>query len=109
MKRFKLSWVLGLGLFLAAGCQPAYWYREGRTFDETKADFADCRAELIKRTDRHHLSDYERRFMEDCMEQRGYRLVRSSDLPLEVKREEPNVVTAVPWNRFYGFAGTLDE
>ena len=109
MKRFWLSHAIIAGLCLAAGCQPAYWYQEGRTFDETKADHADCRAELARRTDRHHMSDYERRFMEDCLQQRGYRLVRSGDLPLEVRREEPNVVTAVPWNRFYGVAGSLDE
>lgn len=101
--------VIAVGLCLAAGCQPQYWYQEGRTFNESKADHRDCRAELVKRTDRHHMSDYERRFMEDCMQQRGYRLVPEDDLPLDVRREEPNAVSAVPWNRFYGVAGSLDE
>jgi hypothetical protein len=108
MKRFWLSHAILVGLGLAAGCQPVYWYQEGRTFDECKADHADCRAELVKRTDRHHMSDYERRFMENCMQQRGYRLVRDSDLPLDVRREEPDVVLAVPWNRFYGLAGSIE-
>ena len=96
-------------LCLVAGCQPTYWYQEGKTFEESKADHADCRAELLKRTDRHHMSDYERWFMEDCMRQRGYRLVPEKDLPLDVRREEPNVATAVPWNRFYGLAGSIHE
>ena len=109
MKKFWRFPTIIVGLALAVGCQPRYWYREDRTISQVKADQADCRAELLKRTDRHHVSDYERRFMEDCMRQRGYRLMRDSDLPLDVRREEPNVVTAVPWNRFYGMAGSLDE
>jgi hypothetical protein len=55
------------------------------------------------------VSSYEERFMEDCMQKRGYRLVRDEDLPLDVRREEPNVVSAVPWNRFYGVAGRIDD
>lgn len=109
MKKLWLSYTTVVGLCLVAGCEPAYWYQEGRTFNECKADQADCRAELLERTDRHHLSDYERRFMEDCMQQRGYRLVPDKDLPLDVRREEPNGVTAVPWNRFYGVAGSIEE
>ncbi len=109
MKKVWLLHAILFGLGLVAGCQPTYWYREGRTFEECKADQVDCRAELVKRTDRHHLSDYERRFMEDCMAQRGYRLVAEKDLPLDVRREEPNVVSAVPWDRFYGVAGNIDE
>jgi hypothetical protein len=38
MKRFGLSLVIGVGLCFTGGCQPAYWYQEGRTFDECKAD-----------------------------------------------------------------------
>lgn len=104
----RIAWLFCaavIGLFLGAGCQPTYWYQEGRTFDECKADHKECRTELEARTDRNHMSDYERRFMVDCMQQRGYRLVADRDLPLDVKREEPNVVSAVPWNRFYGIAG----
>ena len=109
MKRAGLCRTIVVGLCLAAGCQSTYWYQEGRTFDECKADHADCWAELEERTDRHHLSDYERRFMEDCMQRRGYRLVPEKDLPLDVKREEPNTISAVPWNRFYGVAGRIEE
>lgn len=109
MKKVLVLGIAILGLGLATGCQPTFWYREGAAFDEVQADRADCRGELLKRTDRHHLSDYEQRFMEHCMEQRGYRLVPDQELPLEVRREEPNAVTAVPWNRFYGIAGSIED
>jgi hypothetical protein len=36
-------------------------------------------------------------------------LVPEKDLPLEAKREEPDVGGAVPWNRFYGVAGSIHE
>jgi hypothetical protein len=109
MKKLWLSYTIIVALGLAGGCQPTYWYQEGKTFDEARAAQAECRAELLKRTDRHHVSSYERRFMEDCMRQRGYQLVPDKDLPLDVRREEPNAVTAVPWNRFYGVAGSINE
>ncbi len=108
----KKAWLLHttvVGLCLAAGCQQVYWYQEGKTFDECKADRADCRAELLKRTDLHHVGDYERRFMEDCMRRKGYQLVRQKELPLDVRREEPDVASALPWDRSYGVAGSISE
>jgi len=101
--------VLGLGLLLTAGCGPKYWYQEGKTFEECRADRAACRAELLKRTDRERVGDYERRFMEDCMQQRGYQLVSEKDLPLDVKREEPDIPSEVPIARGYGVAGSLPK
>ena len=109
MRKFRLSHTMIVALFLAAGCQPTYWYQQGRTFSECKADQVDCQAELLRRTDRHHLTDYERRFMEDCMRQRGYELVPDGDLPVDVRREEPDAAMAVPWNHFYGVAGSIEE
>jgi len=109
MKKSWLFHVAVVGLCLVAGCEPKYWYREGRTFDECKADRAECRAELLQRADLQYVTNYERRFMENCMQQRGYRLVPAHDLPLDARREEPNLVTAVPWDRFYGIAGSLPE
>jgi hypothetical protein len=109
MKTVGLYCAIAIGLCLAGGCQPEYWYREGRTFDESKADHAECRAELLRRSDLNYVSSYERQFMEDCMRQRGYRLVPSGELPLDAKRQEPDVAMAVPWDRFYGVAGGLDE
>ena len=79
------------------------------TFDECQADRAECRAELLKRADLQYVSDYERRFMENCMQQKGYRLVSAHDLPLDARRVEPNLATAVPWDHFYGLAGSLPE
>jgi len=98
-----------VGLCLAAGCQQEYWYQEGRTFDECKADRAACRAELLQRTDLNHVGEYERRFMEDCMRQKGYWIVPQDDLPLDVRREEPNLASALPWDRAYGVAGSPSE
>jgi hypothetical protein len=46
-------------------------------------------------------------FMKTCMEQRGYRLIRASDLPLDIKRQEPDAESAVPIDRSWGIAGRL--
>ena len=75
MRTYVLFFIVGLGLSLVAGCGQKYWYQEGKTFEECKADRAACRAELLKRTDLRHIGDYERQFMEDCMRQKGYRLI----------------------------------
>ncbi len=108
----KKSWLFPaavVGLCLAVGCQQEYWYQQDRTFDECKADWADCRAELARRTDLHHIGEYERQFLKNCMQQRGYWLVPGDDLPLDVKREEPDLAGAMPWDRADGVAGSLGE
>ena len=99
----------GLLLLLAAGCGQKYWYQEGKTFDECKADRAACRAELLKRTQSQRLGEYERRFMEDCMQRRGYRLVEEKELPLAAKREVSDIPSEVPRARGYGVAGSLTK
>ncbi len=109
MRTYIVLSVLGFGLLLTAGCGQKYWYQEGKTFDECKADRAACRAELRKRADRDRMGDYERRFMENCMEQRGYRLVKEKDLPLDVKREDADIPSEVPMARGYGVAGNLPK
>jgi hypothetical protein len=99
---------LAVGLVvLAAGCQRQYWYQEGKTFDECKADQEDCQAELLKRTDRRYASSYKHRFLENCMQQRGYELIAEKDLPLDIKREDPDVPSEVPWVHSYGVAGII--
>ena len=99
---------LAVGLaVLAAGCQQKYWYQEGKTFDECKADHEDCWTELLRRTDLRYASSYKHQFLEDCMRQRGYELVAEKDLPLDVKREDPDVPSDVPWIHSYGVAGTI--
>jgi hypothetical protein len=103
-----ILWRAGLALGLAvlsAGCQRMYWYREDKTFDECRADHEDCQAELLKRTDRRYASSYKHRFLENCMQERGYELVAAKDLPLDVVREDPTVPSEVPWVHAYGVAG----
>ena len=103
-----LSLALTLGLFLGSGCGQKYWYQEGKTFAECLQDRQDCRQELLKRTDLYRIGEYERRFMEDCMQQKGYRLLAEKELPLDVKREDSDIPSEVPWARGYGVAGTLE-
>ncbi len=99
---------LRLGLVvLAAGCQRMYWYQEGKTFDECRADHEDCQAELLQRTDRRYASSYKHRFLENCMQERGYELVAEKALPLDVVREDPTVPSESPWVHAYGVAGAL--
>jgi hypothetical protein len=92
---------------LAAGCQRMYWYQEGKTFVECRADQEGCQAELLKRTDRRYASRYQDEFLENCMRARGYELVAERDLPLDIAREDPTVPAEVPWVHAYGVAGTL--
>jgi len=107
MKRFVI--VVLLSLFgLTAGCGQQYWYQEGKTFDECSVDRASCRKELMRRTELRRIGEYERKFMEDCMQQKGYRLVKEKELPLGVRREDSDIPSEVPWARGYGVAGTLE-
>ena len=92
---------------LAAGCQQKYWYQEGKTFAECKADHEDCWAELLRRSNLRYPSSYTHEFLENCMRQRGYDLVAEKDLPLDVKRETPKVPSDVPWYYSYGVAGAI--
>lgn len=89
-----------------SGCAK-YWYQEGKTFDECKQARAECFKELEKRTDFSSLTDdYEIKFMNECMQAKGYREVSAGELPLEVKRQEPDV--SLSW-RSRGIAGTIEE
>ena len=101
--------VIGVGLLLVTGCGQGqkYWYQEGKTFDECKADRAACRTELQKRTEVEHIGDYERQFMETCMKQQGYRLVTEKELPMDVKREGSDMPWEISLAPGYGVAGTL--
>lgn len=105
----KLMMGVMLAIVLVAGCEQQYWYQEGKTFDECKADRDDCKAELRRRSDLNYVSGYELEFMKNCMEQRGYRLVPASDLPLDIKRQEPDRASAVPIDRSWGVAGRLSQ
>ena len=88
-----------------------YYYQETKTFKECKQDFSKCRSELSKYEDpakygegKSEWGSYERKFLDDCMEQRGYKLVTENKLPLRVKRQDSDWLS---WN--HGFAGFLNE
>ncbi len=103
---WRAGLVLGLAV-LASGCQRMYWYQEGKTFDECRADYEDCQAELLKRTDRRYPSSYRHRFIDNCMQARGYEVLAGKDLPLDVAREDPIVPSDWPGDHAYGVAGAL--
>lgn len=100
------SVAVGLAV-LPAGCQRMYWYQDGKTFDECRADYEDCQAELLQRTDRRYASSYKHRFLDNCMQERGYEAVAGKDLPLDVAREDPMVPSDWPGDHAYGVAGAL--
>ncbi len=103
IKRFVFLAALFL---LPSGCAK-YWYQEGKSFDECRQARAQCFEELKKRSDFSNISaEYEVQFMNECMQSKGYRAVPSSELPLEVRREEPQ--SSLHW-RTKGIAGTLTE
>ncbi len=95
---------------LSAGCGK-YWYQEGKTFEECKRDRQECVNELRKYADSDAPPfafgrDYEHKFVKECMEQRGYRLVTEDKLSLRVKRQDPES----DYRQIqYGIAGTLEE
>ena len=92
-------------MVVLAGCSQ-YWYQEGRTFDQCDQARTECRGELLKRTDLSKPgSDYAVKFMEECMTEKGYQKVTESELPLNVKRAEPD--TSLHW-RTVGIAGTVE-
>ncbi len=49
----------------------------------------DCASEPEKRVTNDKPGDYEHKFMEECMRQKGYDLVSEDKLPLTAKREDP--------------------
>ena len=95
---------------LSAGCGK-YWYQEGKTFEECKRDRQECFDELQKYTNGEAPSfalgrDYWHRFVKECMEERGYKLVPENKLPLRVKRKDPE---STPNRIIHGIAGTLED
>jgi len=107
---FRVLSLLGL-IYLSGGCA-TYYYQEGKSFKECATDRADCFSELKKRlgSEDQKPGDYEHRYMEDCMKQKGYRLVTEDELPLDVKREDPDsTLYGFLYGRRRGMAGTVDE
>jgi hypothetical protein len=93
-------------MLLIAGCT-TYWYQGGKTIDECKQDRLACLEELKKYSSNwRDMGDYEFKFMEDCMHQKGYTLLEEKELPLRVKREDPDQLVHY---RLHGAAGTIKE
>ena len=93
-------------VLFCSGCAK-YWYQEGRTFEQCRRDRMACFQELKKRSDFSGVTaDYEFKFMEACMKQKGYRLLSESKLPLDAKREGPDPTLHY---RMKGIAGELPQ
>jgi hypothetical protein len=105
MKRLLLFAALMAALScLLAGCT-TYWYQEGKTFEECKQDQLMCYEELKKYSpDLDNTGRYEFKFMQECMRQKGYRLVPERSLHVSVKRQPPDL--EIPW-QVHGVSGFL--
>lgn len=103
MKSWKVL-LLFISICCIAGCAE-YYYQEGTSFKQCSRDREDCYAELEKRVDAVTAGDYEFKFMEACMRQKGYQIVTEDKLPLSAKRHRPD--RSINWF-VRGVAGTLD-
>ena len=61
--------------------------------------------ELQKRTDFVGTGSYEFEYMTQCMQEKGYRLVKEKELPVDARRERPE--TTLHW-RAKGVAGSIE-
>ena len=106
------SWMtlmLVVGVCFCSGCAK-YYYQEGKTFEQCKKDCEECAAELAKRVTNNKPGSYEHKYMEECMTQKGYISVSEGDLPLSVKREDPDLsLRGLIYGRRRGLAGALEE
>ncbi len=96
---------------LCTGCAK-YYYQEGKSFAECAEDRSGCIAELNKRLaiQSQRPGGYEYEFIEDCMKNRGYRLVTEGKLPLGVKRQDPSqTLRGFLYGQRRGIAGTVGE
>ena len=91
-------------MFLNAGCN-TYWYQRDTTFDQCQKDVFECRKKLLEYSDLSYVEDYEVKFMECCMLQKGYGPVEEDKLPFNVKRQRPE--SSFNW-QMYGISGTLN-
>ena len=108
MKNFMVLLLLGL-ICLSAGCSK-YYYQEGKSFEECAKDRIDSFSEMKKRMSTSETpGSYEYKFIEDCMKQKGYKLVTENKLPLDVKRLDPDTsLQGQLYGARRGIAGTLD-
>ena len=93
-------------LTMLTGCAD-YYYQEGKTFQECKQARLDCFEDLKKYSSNWQgMGQYEFEFMEKCMKEKGYSLAKEADLPLRIKRDDPDQM--LHW-KLRGVAGTLDN
>jgi hypothetical protein len=97
--------LLSIVAMLASGCAK-YWYQEGKTFEQCQQDRLDCYNELTRRSDLRGSVNYDFKFMEACMKEKGYRLVPQNKLPLDAKRLGPDLTLHY---RMKGIAGDVPE
>jgi hypothetical protein len=106
MRRVIAATLILIPMLLFAGCT-TYWYQAGKTIDECKQERLACLEELKKYSSNwQKMGDYEFKFMEDCMRQKGYTLLKEKELPLRVKREDPDRTLHY---RLHGAAGTIEQ
>lgn len=102
--RLVLAGLMLLSACLLGGCAK-YWYQEGTSFAQCRKDLGSCYAEASRYSDVERtsgLGSYESKFVNDCMQEKGYELVPEKALPVRVKRES-SPVFGIP-----GVAGTID-
>lgn len=88
----------------SSGCT-TYYYQQNTAIDQCKLDRRLCVAELRKYSTLNQFGEYERKFIENCMKQKGYSLITKNKLPVKVRREEPE--QTLHW-RIHGIAGTVE-
>ncbi|MHC4292212.1 MAG: hypothetical protein ACYTEU_00970 [Planctomycetota bacterium] len=103
MKKHSILCVVIIS-FLLTGCAQ-YWYQEGESYQQCLKDREICFSELNKRSDFVGTGDYEFEYMAQCMQEKGYRLVEEKELPMDVKRAQPD--STIHW-RVKGVAGTVE-
>ena len=104
MRRVITAALILIPMLLFAGCT-TYWYQADKTIDECKQDRRVCFEDLTKYSGNwRKMGDYEFKFMEDCMRQKGYSLLKEGKLPLRVRREDPDRLMHA---RLHGVAGTV--
>jgi hypothetical protein len=97
MARFVVVSMLLSALCFSTGC--AYWYQEGKSFEECDQDLQLCYDELQEYADMNSIGSYEVDFVKDCMQEKGYKLLFEDDLPKVAKRRDPQM------KRFWVLAG----
>ena len=104
--KILLGFMALLCVWMACGCSK-YWYQEGKSFGECKHARGECYDKLMRRSDLSGLAvEYKVKYMEACMQEKGYRLLSQRELPIDVIREEPP--STFYW-RANGIAGELRE